>query len=75
MSANRIGFTKINYLIMLSGLGVLALGFLVMTMDKETHGFGTLGLTIGPIIVFLGFMIEIVAILYKPRRKSASEGK
>ena len=55
---------------MLVGLVVLVLGFFIMTIDKETYGFGLFGLTLGPIIVFIGFMIQFVAILYKQKTKS-----
>jgi hypothetical protein len=36
-------------------------------LDPEPHGFGFLGLTLGPVIVIAGFVIEIIAILAKPR--------
>ena len=39
-----------------------------MTLDSEQYGFGFLGLTLGPIIVFIGFIIEIFAILKKPNQ-------
>ena len=58
---------------MIAGIVVLTLGFLFMTMDSEPYGFGFLGLTLGPIVVMLGFIIEFVAIFYKPKAKSDSE--
>ncbi len=64
----RLPFEKINYILMLAGLAALILGFAIMSMDTERHGFGFLGLTLGPVIVMAGFIIEIVAILYKPKR-------
>ena len=68
MENNKFAFEKMNYIIMIVGVLVLLLGFLVMSLDKEEFGFGVLGLTVGPIIVFLGFVIEFVAILYKPKK-------
>lgn len=65
LTEQKFAFDKYNYMIMLSGLGVLMLGFIIMTMDKEPFGFGFLGLTLGPVLVFLGFIIEIFAILYR----------
>jgi len=59
-------FGRKNYLLMFAGLGTLLLGFIVMSIDKEPYGFGFFGLTLGPIIVFLGFVVEIFAILYNP---------
>ncbi|MEO9965090.1 MAG: DUF3098 domain-containing protein [Reichenbachiella sp.] len=64
---NKLAFQKINYMIMLAGIVVLILGFFIMTLDTEPYGFGFLGLTLGPIVVLLGFAIEFVAILYKPK--------
>jgi len=63
---NKLPFGKKNYIIMLVGIGVLVLGFTLMGMDDEQYGFGVLGLTIGPITVVLGFIIEFFAILSKP---------
>lgn len=65
-------FHKTNYLIMLAGLLVLAIGFIVMSLDSEPYGFGTVGLTIGPIILLIGFTIQFFAILYRPRKNESS---
>ncbi len=51
---------------MVIGLLVLVVGFTIMTMDKEPHGFGFLGLTLGPVIVVAGFIVELFAILHRP---------
>ena len=64
----KFAFKKINYLIMILGIAVILLGFVIMSLDQETYGFGFLGLTLGPVIVFLGFMIQFVAILYKSKK-------
>ncbi len=64
----KYAFTKINYLIMILGIALILLGFVIMSLDQETYGFGFLGLTLGPIIVFSGFMIQFVAILYKSKK-------
>ena len=58
---------------MITGVIVLALGFIIMTMDTAPYGFGFLGLTLGPIVVMLGFIIQFVAIFYKPKSKSDTE--
>ena len=62
-------FKKENYTIMLVGLAVLFLGFVIMSLDGQEFGFGFMGLTLGPIVVFSGFMIEIAAILYKKKKE------
>lgn len=68
MSNNKsnLPFSSSNYTTMLIGLAVILGGFLIMTFDTEEFGFGVLGLTIGPLIVITGFIIEFWAILRKP---------
>jgi len=61
-------FEKINYIMMIAGVIVIILGFTIMALETGEHGFGFLGLTLGPIITFVGFMFEIVAILYKKKK-------
>jgi hypothetical protein len=58
-------FTKKNYTLMLAGIALILGGFFIMSLDKTEFGFGFLGLTLGPIIVFTGFMLQFVAILKK----------
>jgi len=64
---NKLPFGKKNYRIMLVGIAVLVLGFIIMSIDSEPFGFGFFGLTLGPIVVFLGFVIELFAILHNPK--------
>lgn len=63
---NPLPFGKKNYILMLVGIGILILGFTLMSLDSEDYGFGTLGLTVGPITVMVGFIVEFFAILSKP---------
>ncbi|MEQ9229740.1 MAG: DUF3098 domain-containing protein [Cyclobacteriaceae bacterium] len=74
MSDPRFAFAKINYIIMIAGLVVMALGFIIMSSDSEPYGFGFLGLTLGPIVLMTGFLIQFVAIFYKAKKnEDASE--
>lgn len=52
---------------MIVGVVLLAIGFTVMSMDTDPYGFGFLGITLGPIIVMAGFIVELVAILRTPK--------
>lgn len=52
---------------MVIGLVILVVGFTIMTLDGQPHGFGFLGLTLGPVIVVAGFVVEIFAILHRPK--------
>jgi hypothetical protein len=62
---NALPFGKSNYQLMLVGLAMIFLGFFVMTLDKEEFGFGTLGITIGPAIAFIGFLFQFYPIFKK----------
>ena len=64
---SNLAFEKRNYILMISGILVLIIGFIIMTLDKEPFGFGFLGITLGPIVVMTGFIIEFFAILYKSK--------
>ena len=65
-----MAFGKQNYKLMLIGLAVIVVGFVVMSLDQEPYGFGFLGITLGPILVMIGFVIEFFAILKKPSKDS-----
>ncbi len=65
---SKLPFGKKNYQWMIIGVVALVAGFIIMSLDTAKHGFGFLGLTLGPIIVMAGFVIEIYAILHKPTK-------
>jgi uncharacterized membrane protein HdeD (DUF308 family) len=65
---NKLPFGKKNYQWMIIGVVTLVIGFIIMSVDKEQHGFGFLGLTLGPLVVMVGFMLEIYAILHRPTK-------
>jgi hypothetical protein len=64
----KLAFGKKNYQWMIIGLVTLVIGFIIMSIDTEPYGFGFLGLTLGPVIVMAGFIIEIFAIMQKPTK-------
>jgi hypothetical protein len=65
MSNTSFPFSKKNYLFLFLGLGLIVLGFVIMGMDATPHGNGFMGLTLGPIITFSGFILEFYAIFAK----------
>ena len=65
MSNTSFPFSKKNYLFLFLGLGLIILGFVIMGMDATPHGNGFMGLTLGPIITFSGFILEFYAIFAK----------
>ena len=68
-------FSKINYIIMLAGILLLALGYLMLCGGGSddpnvfnTEMFNGLRLFLSPILISLGFINEIVAIMYKGKK-------
>ena len=66
---SKMAFNKKNYILMIIGLVVILLGFFIMTLDNQEYGFGCLGITLGPIVLFAGFIIEFFAILAKNKKE------
>jgi hypothetical protein len=66
---SKMAFGKKNYILMIIGLAIILLGFFIMSLDKAEYGFGFLGLTLGPIFVMAGFIIEFFAILSKDKKE------
>lgn len=62
-------FGKANFTIMLIGIGIIALGFVLMSLETAEYGFGTLGLNVGPMALLVGFILQFVAIMAKPKNK------
>lgn len=72
----QFAFGKINYILMIAGLLVLALGYVLLTGggsdDPEVFNpamFDNRRLFTAPILIVLGFVIEIVAIMYKSKKE------
>jgi len=68
-------FGKENYMMMLGGLIVLAIGFFLMAGGKSTDPkvfndddvYSTTRITIAPLLIIAGFVIEVFAIMRKPK--------
>jgi hypothetical protein len=68
-------FSKENYMWMLGGLVLLALGFFLMAGGKssdpnvfnENEVYSFTRITLAPIFIIGGFVIEIIAIMKKPK--------
>lgn len=72
---NNFAFKKENFYIMLVGLVVLFSGFFIMAAEPAEYGFGFMGLTLGPIVILLGFAIQFFAIFYKKKGKASIENE
>ncbi|WP_128545198.1 DUF3098 domain-containing protein [Larkinella soli] len=60
---SKLPFGRANYTLMIIGVVIILIGFIIMNLDTEEFGFGTLGLTVGPLVVMSGFILEFFAIL------------
>jgi len=67
-------FGKENYILMLTGVVLIILGFILMTgggskdpnvFNEEMFNFRRL--TLAPIMILIGFAVEIVAIMKRPK--------
>jgi hypothetical protein len=71
-------FTKDNYLWMAIGAVVIAIGMFLMSGGKNENPnvfdkdvvYSTTRITVAPILILLGFVIEIYAIFKKPSVKA-----
>ncbi len=67
-------FGKTNYTLMLSGIGLILVGFFLMSGGgtKDPNGFSEdifspVRITVAPLIVLAGFVLEIYAIVKKAK--------
>ncbi len=66
---------KMNYLFILIGFVLIIIGFALMSGGKSTDPnvfnkeiFNFRRITLAPIIILLGFVLEIFAILWRPKK-------
>ena len=52
---------------MIAGVAAILIGLFIMTLDTEPYGFGFYGITLGPIVMVIGFIIEFFAIWAKDK--------
>lgn len=73
-TANTL-FGKENFMWMLAGLAVMVLGFILMSggkssdpsQFKDSDVYSTTRITIAPLLIIGGLLIEIFAIMKKPK--------
>lgn len=72
-------FTKDNYIWMLIGILIIALGMFLMAGGKSSDPnvfnkdevYSTTRITIAPILIILGLVVEIYAIFKKPKQANS----
>ena len=71
----KFNLPKINAILIATSLVIIGLGFALMvgepsgTTEFNPDIFSVRRITVGPMISLFGFLVMIVAILYKPRKK------
>ena len=72
----KLPFSKMNYILVLVGIALIALGMILMigggSTDPDVFNekmFDFQHITLAPILVLLGFVVEIVAIFWKGKNK------
>ena len=72
--AQALPFTKMNYILVLVGVALIALGMILMIGGGSDNPdvfnpkmFDFRHITLAPILVLLGFVVEIVAIFWKKK--------
>ena len=71
----RFNLPKINAIAIAISVVIIIIGFALMVgapsgaTEFNPDIFSTRRITVGPMIAFFGFIVMIVAILYKPRKK------
>ena len=75
-------FGKQNYILVLIGIALLALGFILMlgggSNDPDVFNekmFDFRHITLSTILILAGFVVEIVAIFWKGKKYSQNRGK
>ena len=71
----KFNLPKINAIAIAVSVVIIIIGFALMVgapsgaAEFNPDIFSTRRITVGPMIAFFGFILMIVAILYKPRKK------
>lgn len=71
----KFNLPKINAIAIAVSVVIIIIGFALMVgapsgaIEFNPDIFSTRRITVGPMIAFFGFILMIVAILYKPRKK------
>ena len=70
----KLPFTKMNYILVIVGVLLIALGMILMigggSSDPDVFNpkmFNFQRITLAPILILLGFVVEIVAIFWKKK--------
>lgn len=69
-SRSLLVFTRRNYVLLIAGILAVVVGFAMMRIENELHGF--ISLYVSPLLILGGYLEIIYAILWYPKREEAS---
>lgn len=75
-SSGKIVLGKENYYIMLAGLAIIVIGFILMSgggysdpnVFPKDDIYSTRRITVAPIVVIIGFAVEIYAVFHRSKK-------
>ncbi|MCQ2110943.1 MAG: DUF3098 domain-containing protein [Bacteroidaceae bacterium] len=79
MNKNNFAFGRTNYILVGIGMAVIILGFLLMTGPGSTTEafepdiFSFRRVSLAPVVTLAGFVMMIIAIMYRPKQKKETE--
>ena len=73
-------FDRENYMLMIGGVALIFIGFMLMSGGKSANPhefhydeiYSFRRITLAPIVILLGFAVEVVAIMKKPKDTEAA---
>ena len=72
----QLAFGPINYILMVVGIVILAIGYILLSGggsdDPNTFNpamFDNRRLVLAPLLIIVGFVVEILAIMYKSKKQ------
>lgn len=76
MDRQKFAFDKTNLILIAIGVVIVIIGFLLMTGPSSSESmyqpdiFSVRRIKVAPIVCFIGFILMIFAIVYKPKDKN-----
>lgn len=76
---NEMAFTRMNYRLLLIGMGIIVVGFMLMAgggsgdpnVFNKDEIFSPRRITVAPIVCLIGYLFVVYAILHRPKVEEA----
>jgi len=81
MDKRNLAFGKTNFILLGISMLVVIIGFVLMSGGSSTEDtfdpsiFSTMHIGVAPVVCFIGFIMMIFAILYKPKDEKTGDEK